>query len=228
MQEKPLVGENLPCPRKVLGLCMGIKLFSETRFCSKYCLTNMFNVVEKYRIMIVSVEVIKITFSSSQEQGHAGRWAWTLVLKSIYHPFLISGSVLEKTKVEHKALFFTISYIPMVLNQSQQMTVASGISSQGWRNGKVSSTALMWTWVSQQCSALRQSLEVVWGEEEGGVQSRRGKMDDLVADPFFVHLSGTTSFATQVIKFLTSSYFDSGIIKLRREWRNTSRSVKIM
>jgi len=42
-------------------------------------------------------------------------------------------------------------------------------------------------------------------------------MDYLVADPFFVHLCGTTSFATQVIKFPTSSCFDSGIIKLRRE-----------
>lgn len=47
----------------------------------------------------------KKPFSSSQKQGHAGSWAWTLVSNGIYHPFLISGNVLEKTKVEHKASF---------------------------------------------------------------------------------------------------------------------------
>lgn len=58
-QRKPLVGENLLCPSKVLGLCMRMKLFSETRFCSKYCLTDMLNVLEKHRMIIFSIELIK-------------------------------------------------------------------------------------------------------------------------------------------------------------------------
>lgn len=44
-QKKPLVGENLTCLRKVLGLCMRRKLFSQKR--SKHCLTNMLKVVKK-------------------------------------------------------------------------------------------------------------------------------------------------------------------------------------
>lgn len=104
-QEEPLIGENLPYPSKVLGLCMRIKLFSETRFCSEYCLTNMLNIVEKHRMMIFSMEVLKITFSSTQKQGHAGRWARTPVSKSIHRPLWICGSILEKTKVEYKTSF---------------------------------------------------------------------------------------------------------------------------
>lgn len=80
---------------------------------------------------------------------------------------------------------------------------------------KAPSTALMWLWFLQQCNALPQSFRVCQGEKEGRVQSRGGKMDCLWFDPSFVHLRGTAAFAIQVIKFATSSYFDSDITKLR-------------